>query len=103
MDNIIKAIVHLNEKVSDIDEEVSEIKKDVALLKKRPDMLLKEDWMDGPEVMLSLHISQRTLQTLRDSGKLIPTRLLRKYYYKVADIKSLLEENYVRYHFTKRT
>lgn len=95
MDNLIKAIVHLN-------EEVSDIRKDVELLKKRPEMVLGEDWMDGQDVMQALHISQRTLQTLRDSGKLTPTRLLRKYYYKVSDIKSLLEENYIRHHFTKK-
>ena len=102
MDNFIKAIVHLNEKVSTIDQEVSEIKKDVEHLKRRPEMLLKEDWMDGQEVMQALHISQRTLQTLRDSGKLTPTRLLKKYYYKASDINSLLEENYIRHHFTKK-
>lgn len=98
MDNIIKAIVHLNERVSGIDEEVADIKKDIALLKKRPEMLIGEEWMDGQEVMRALHISPRTLQTLRDSGKLIPTRLLKKYYYKVSDIRALLAENYIRYH-----
>lgn len=95
MDNIIKAIAHLN-------EEVSDIKKDVELLKKKPGIHLNDEWLDGQEVMQALHISRRTLQTIRDSGKLIPSRVLKKYYYKVSDIKSLLEENYVRYHYPKK-
>ena len=30
----------------------------------------KEVWIDGQDVMQTLHISKRTLQTLRDSGML---------------------------------
>lgn len=98
MDNIIKAILHLNEKVSGIDEEVSDIRKEVELLKRRTDKLIEEEWMDGSDVQRALRISPRTLQTMRDSGILIPTRILRKYYYKVADIKTIMEANYTRYH-----
>lgn len=102
MYDLTKAIVHLNEKVSDIKNEVSDIKKEVELLKKGPDQRFGDIWMDGREVLVALQISLRTLQTLRDSGKLSASRLLGKYYYKVSDIKSLQEENYIRYHFTKR-
>lgn len=97
-DNIIKAIAHLRDRVSNLDEDVSAIKQQMQCLTKKPVMLLKEEWMDGKEVMLALNISPRTLQTLRDSGQLTPTRLLGKYYYKIADIKALMQENYRRYH-----
>lgn len=90
MEDIIKTVRHLHERVE-------RIEKEVELLKKCPDVL-STDWMDGQDVLLALHISRRTLQTLRDSGKLIPTRLLRKYYYKASDIRQILAENYIRYH-----
>lgn len=90
MEDIIRTVRHLHERVE-------RIEKEVELLKKFPDVL-STDWMDGQDVLLALHISRRTLQTLRDSGKLIPTRLLRKYYYKASDIRQILAENYIRYH-----
>ena len=91
MEDINRIILHINERVDKIEKEIEK-------LKKRPDALFKEEWMDGQDVMLALNISERTLQTLRASGKLTATRLLGKYYYKVADIKALLKENYIRYH-----
>lgn len=90
-DNVERVLLNLQRRVDKVEKEIEK-------LKKRPDALFKEEWMDGQDVMLALHISLRTLQTLRDSGKLIPTRLLKKYYYKVADIKALLKENYISYH-----
>lgn len=90
MEDIIRAIVHIN-------EEIKEIKRQIDILKKRPDVLFREDWMDGHDVALALHISQRHLRTLRLTGRLPFTRLHKKIYYKVTDIKSLLEENAVRH------
>lgn len=54
----------------------------------------KENWIDGQDVMLALHISKRTLQSLRDSGTLPYSRINGKFYYKVEDIEKLLESNY---------
>jgi hypothetical protein len=51
-------------------------------------------WIDGQDVMLSLHISKRTLQQLRDSGVLPFSRINGKFYYKIADIENLLVKNY---------
>ncbi|CAN1533326.1 Helix-turn-helix domain, group 17 [Spirosomataceae bacterium] len=51
-------------------------------------------WIDGQDVMLSLHISKRTLQHLRDSGVLPFSRINGKFYYKIADIENLLVRNY---------
>ena len=53
-----------------------------------------EAWIDGQDVMQTLHISKRTLQTLRDEGTLPFSRINGKFYYKLSDIEQLLESNY---------
>lgn len=94
MEDIIRAILH-------IQEEIKEIKRQIEILKKRPDVLFKEEWMDGQDVQLALNISHGTLRSLRRSGKLPFARINQKLYYKVADVKALLQENYIGRHFTK--
>ena len=54
----------------------------------------KDAWIDGQDVMMALHISKRTLQTLRDNGTLPYSRINGKFYYKVSDLEKLLESNY---------
>jgi len=51
-------------------------------------------WADRQDVMQMLHVSQRTLQTLRDSGALPFSRINGKFYYRISDIEALLEANY---------
>lgn len=94
MEDIYQAMRYLDKRVTRLEQEMERSRK-------KPQAPFHE-WIDGQEVMQALHISPRTLQTLRTSGKLIPTRLLRKYYYKTSDIKDLLEANYIRNHLTKR-
>ncbi|MCB0536132.1 MAG: helix-turn-helix domain-containing protein [Bacteroidetes bacterium] len=53
-----------------------------------------EAWIDGQDVMQTLHISKRTLQSLRDEGTLPFSRINGKFYYKLTDIEQLLESNY---------
>lgn len=53
-----------------------------------------EDWLDGQDVMLALHISPRTLQTLRSNGTLPFSRIGSKLYYLRRDIEQLLADNY---------
>jgi hypothetical protein len=48
------------------------------------------EWLDGQDVCLRLDISPRTLQTLRDTGRLAFTRLQRKFYYKPEDVERLI-------------
>lgn len=59
-----------------------------------PTNRLKEQWIDGQEVMQLLHISKRTLQSLRDTKALPYSRIKGKFYYKVADVLAILETNY---------
>ena len=60
------------------------------------DEILK-DWMDGQEVMELLHISARTLQTLRSNGTLPFSPIGNKLFYRRQDIVALLSDNYTMY------
>jgi hypothetical protein len=53
-----------------------------------------EDWMDSQDVMQVLHISPRTLQTLRSNGTLPFSRIGNKIYYLRRDITKILSDNY---------
>jgi len=74
--------------------ELKEIKAQLQYLKKTRAEIFNETWIDGQDVLLALNISQRTLQTLRDSGTLPFSKLNGKFYYKVSDLEALLESNY---------
>jgi hypothetical protein len=56
-----------------------------------------EDWIDNQDVMQTLHISPRTLQTLRSNGTLPYSRIGNKIYYLRKDILKILSNNYVMY------
>jgi hypothetical protein len=56
-----------------------------------------EDWIDGQDVMHKLHISPRTLQTLRSNGTLPYSRIGNKIYYRKQDIEKILSDNYTMY------
>ena len=46
--------------------------------------------MDNQDVCLRLDISPRTLQTLRDTGRLAFTQIQRKIYYRPEDVEKLI-------------
>ena len=46
--------------------------------------------MDNQDVCLRLDISPRTLQTLRDTGRLAFTQIKRKIYYRPEDVEKLM-------------
>ena len=54
-----------------------------------------EELLDGQDIMQLLHISPRTLQTLRSNGTIPHTRLGRKIYYRRQDIENILRDKYV--------
>ena len=89
MEEIVKGILALS-------GELKEVKAQLQYLRKTRTEIFNESWIDGQEVLLALNISQRTLQTLRDSGTLPFSRLNGKFYYKVSDLEALLESNYSR-------
>jgi AraC-like DNA-binding protein len=53
-----------------------------------------EDWLDNQDVMQVLHVSPRTLQTLRSNGLLPFSRIGNKLYYRRQDIIKILSDNY---------
>ena len=65
------------------------------LLSKQPSNdTLFEEWIDSQDVMQALHISPRTLQTLRSNGTLPYSRIGNKIYYLRKDIVKILSDNY---------
>lgn len=58
--------------------------------------------LDGQDVMMKLHISPRTLQTLRSNGTIPYTRIGRKIYYFRHDIERILKDNYVMFKIRER-
>ena len=54
-----------------------------------------EDWIDNYTVLHLLHISARTLQTLRANNTLPYSRINNKIYYRRQDLQQVLADNYV--------
>ena len=54
-----------------------------------------EDWIDNYTVIHMLHISARTLQTLRANNTLPYSRINNKIYYRRQDLQQVLADNYV--------
>jgi hypothetical protein len=50
------------------------------------------EWVDSKYVCDTLKISQRTLQTFRDNGKLAYTQIERKIFYKPEDVQAILQD-----------
>jgi hypothetical protein len=53
----------------------------------------EEIWIDKQEIMIRLHISNRTLQTWRSKGILPFARIRKKIYYRESDLRNLLNAN----------
>jgi len=48
------------------------------------------EWLDNQDVCQILNISPRTLQTLRQNGKLVYSQIEHKTYYKPEDVKRII-------------
>ena len=87
MKDLLKAL-------SEMSKDIEEIKEQIARVSKSRAELFKESWIDGQDVMFSLNISKRTLQSFRDNNTIPYSRINGKFYYKVFDLQKLLENNY---------
>lgn len=68
----------------------------VSLVLKQPSsniQPIEQEWIEGKELAASLNISLRRLQYLRESGKLSFSTLGKKTYYRISEVKSLLEQS----------
>jgi hypothetical protein len=77
-----------------LSQEIKEIKVRIELIRLSRAELLKNTWIDNQDVLQTLHISKRTLQTYRDNGVLPYSKIQGRFYYKVSDVEELLESNY---------
>lgn len=60
------------------------------------DMCIEKEWIEGKTLAVSLNISLRTLQSLRESGKLSFSTVGKKVYYKVAEVQKLLDSGRIK-------
>ena len=56
----------------------------------------EDSWVDSYEVCTFLKISDRILQRLRSENKINYSRIRGKNYYKISEIKRMMEENLIR-------
>ncbi|MFD1015782.1 helix-turn-helix domain-containing protein [Winogradskyella rapida] len=82
-----------------LSQDIKDLKARIELLRQSRAEVLKDTWIDNQDVLQTLHISKRTLQTLRTNGTLPFSKVKGKFYYKVADIEQLLQENYYNHNF----
>ena len=84
-----------------LSQEIKDIKARIELLRHTRSEVLKDAWIDNQDVLQTLHISKRTLQTLRDNGTVPYSKVKGKFYYKVSDIEQLLQDNYYNHNFKR--
>jgi len=82
-----------------LSQEIKDLKARIELLRHSRAEVLKDTWIDNQDVLQTLHISKRTLQTLRDNGTLPYSKVKGKFYYKVSDVEQLLQDNYYNHNF----
>ena len=68
----------------------------VAALRKRSESKELKEWLDGQDVCEILGITKRTVQTLRETGKLGFTMIAHKVYYRSEDVKKFLDASLTR-------
>lgn len=59
-------------------------------------MCIEKEWIEGKTLAASLNISLRTLQTLRERGKLSFSTVGKKVYYKIAEVQKLLDSGRIK-------
>ena len=82
-----------------LSQEIKELKARIELIRLSRAEVLKDTWIDNQDVLQTLHISKRTLQTFRKNGTLPYSKVQGKFYYKVSDLEELLQSNYYNPNF----
>lgn len=84
-----------------LSQQIKDLKARIELLRHTRAEVLKDTWIDNQDVLQTLHISKRTLQTFRDNGTLPYSKVKGKFYYKVSDVEQLLQDNYYNHNFKR--
>ncbi len=66
-----------------------------SLVSKQPPvntLLIEQEWIEGKELAASLNLPPRRLQHLRESGTLSFSTIGKKIYYRISEVKLLLEQ-----------
>ena len=79
--------------------EIKDLKARIEIFRQSRSESLKDIWVDNQDVLQTLHISKRTLQTFRTNGTLPFSKIQGKFYYKVSDIEQLFQDNYYYHNF----
>lgn len=87
-------MIEIIDLILNLSQEVKTLKAYLQQIHKSRLESFTQEWIDGQDVMQTLHISKRTLQSLRDSGTLPYSRINGKFYYKLSDLERLMERNY---------
>lgn len=87
-------MIEIIDLIQNLSHEVRTIKAYIQQIQKSRLKSFTEEWIDGQDVMQTIHISKRTLQSLRDSNTLPYSRINGKFYYKLSDLENLMEKNY---------
>lgn len=87
-------ITKLVKSLNALSDEIYEVKQLLHTMQQSPTEAFSQQWFDGQQVMQTLKISPRTLQTLRDKGILPFSRISGKFYYQVSDLEALLQRSY---------
>ena len=56
-------------------------------------LYIEQEWIEGKKLATSLNLPPHRLQHLRESGTLSFSTIGKKIYYRIAEVKSLLEQN----------
>lgn len=67
-----------------------------SLVPKQPSvntLFIEQEWMEGKELATSLNLPPRRLQHLRESGALSFSTIGKKIYYRISEVKVLLEQS----------
>ena len=87
-------MIELIDLAREMAKDIQYLKAYIEAIKDSKSRKLSEDWLDNQEVLQTLHISPRTLQSYRDNGTLPFSKIEGKFYYKASDIENLLQSNY---------
>jgi excisionase family DNA binding protein len=68
----------------------------VATLRKRSESKELKEWLDSQDVCEILGVTKRTVQTLRETGRLAYTMIARKVFYRPQDVKKFLDASVAR-------